>query len=172
MVAPQFNAPYSVCGGRCAHNFERMVRTGAGARKVMNPLTHTQTRTPPVHATETDAAKLGYGKSIEACVVDVGDANQVREKAAELGPVTMLVNNAGVASVRSLLELTDAHIEWCVCVRVCLCWPAHVWFAALWVEVLSQQLRTKWTEGNPVGATARQLASSFVSAVCKEGEWS
>jgi all-trans-retinol dehydrogenase (NAD+) len=61
-----------------------------------------------------EAAACGAG-AIRAFACDVGDREQVGVRAAEIvaaqGAVDILVNNAGVVSGRSLLELTDEHIE-------------------------------------------------------------
>lgn len=48
--------------------------------------------------------------SITAMVVDVSSPDSVRDAAAKVGNVTMLVNNAGVASVAKIEALTDAQI--------------------------------------------------------------
>lgn len=61
-----------------------------------------------------EVAAEGKGQAA-AFVCDVGDKDQVREAAKataeQLGPVEVLVNNAGVVSGKPFLELTDQDIE-------------------------------------------------------------
>lgn len=63
---------------------------------------------------ETTAQMTAVGAMVFSYVVDVTDRDRVYEVAArvkqEVGPVTMLVNNAGVVSGKSFLDLSDGDV--------------------------------------------------------------
>jgi len=69
--------------------------------------------TPRLEPVAEEVRRLGAEASMHAC--DVGDADAVRSAAQEVlaavGPVDVVVNNAGVVSGSPLLELTDDQIE-------------------------------------------------------------
>jgi NAD(P)-dependent dehydrogenase (short-subunit alcohol dehydrogenase family) len=61
---------------------------------------------------QATAEKCGGGAEARAC--DVADFNAVKQLAEELGPVDVLVNNAGVGVGGSLLETSVADWDWLI----------------------------------------------------------
>lgn len=58
-----------------------------------------------------DAVRSMPGSDVAGMVVDVGDRLAVERAAAEVGPIDVLVNNAGIVKGKPLLELAPEDVE-------------------------------------------------------------
>jgi short-subunit dehydrogenase len=64
---------------------------------------------PDTHLAEKEAR--AHSLPIAASIVDISKPEDVRRAAQSAGLITILVNNAGVASVGELLQLTETQIK-------------------------------------------------------------
>ena len=104
-------------------------------------------------ALETEAAAEGHAFITAVC--DISERKAVYRAAEELiakhGPVDILINNAGVVSAETLLEIKDEHIERTFNVNVLpLFWTAKAFLPAM-LERNSGQIVTIASAGGLIG---------------------
>ena len=112
-----------------------------------------------------EAEALAAGLAVTGTVCDISDAAQVYAKAQEVGPIDLLVNNAGVVSGKTLLETPDDKIRQTFAVNtLALFWTAKAFLPGM-VERNRGHIVTISSAAGIIGVTglADYSASKFAA---------